>query len=550
MSGYNCPQVFFRAVDEAGNPAPGAKLYAFLAGTTIPKAIFYDFALTQPCPHPLIADTSGNFDQFFLEEGGYKFSLFDVDGNQLRPPEEPIYGAGGVNASYISALIGNSSEIVWNLDEDEIHLFGSLVWPLTPPVGDYINAPGSLYKTATGGPGYGSDSLTATASDGSDTRHGIELAHSGAAGTARVGNLDGTRLEYAQNIGGTGVHARGVGLHSFDGLISGELADESAIPGRTAIVGPSGRIGATPLVNISDSLRRVAIGNETGGILLAIQTNGIANADLMFRNGTSARIGWRWSPSGDYMSAEIRNDDSSARNNPIKIPRSLSLPIEIGGSAGQPSRIKGPIQDTLGAQILSNLGSYTGPSMQATNLAGGGAGLYLPIARDNSGNVVPRTAAQFRGDIGTSYLYDYTQKYNSADQGGGTTEFTLRNITIPASALAGTSGVKVEIIVYMGTSAMDAYLRFYVGGVNIISSSASRITDGYVKVILTMCANNARTGIQSIAEYYNVAAGLFYMNDPSDATVSLASDISASIRGYTMSPTGNIWLKSVRITSV
>lgn len=93
-TGYNCPQTFVKAFDNDGNPAPGAKLYAFLAGSTIPKKLYYDYALTQPCPHPLVADSDGNFAQYFLEYGAYKLSLFDQDDNQLRPPEEPIFGTG------------------------------------------------------------------------------------------------------------------------------------------------------------------------------------------------------------------------------------------------------------------------------------------------------------------------------------------------------------------------------------------------------------------------------------------------------------------------
>lgn len=93
-TGYNCPQTFVKAFDNDGNPAPGAKLYAFLAGSTIPKKLYYDYALTQPCPHPLVADSDGNFAQYFLEHGAYKLSLFDQDDNQLRPPEEPIFGSG------------------------------------------------------------------------------------------------------------------------------------------------------------------------------------------------------------------------------------------------------------------------------------------------------------------------------------------------------------------------------------------------------------------------------------------------------------------------
>lgn len=95
MTGFNPPLIFLRATDNEGLPAPGAKLYHDVSGTDIPKDIFYDVEMTSPCPYPLVADAEGRFAQFFMESGAYKFTLFDQNDVQLRPPEDPVFGDGG-----------------------------------------------------------------------------------------------------------------------------------------------------------------------------------------------------------------------------------------------------------------------------------------------------------------------------------------------------------------------------------------------------------------------------------------------------------------------
>lgn len=96
-TGFNPPLLFLQATDDNGNPVPGAKLYHNVTQSSIPKDIFFDAQLTQPCPQPLVADGGGWFQQFFLEGGGYSFILFDADNNQIRPPADPIFGAGSAS---------------------------------------------------------------------------------------------------------------------------------------------------------------------------------------------------------------------------------------------------------------------------------------------------------------------------------------------------------------------------------------------------------------------------------------------------------------------
>lgn len=100
MTGRNPPLIFQRATDHEGNPAPGAALYHYVTNTTIPKAIFSSYTLTPgtELPQPLIADSEGNYPQYFLEPGQYTFREFDAPlptGSQLRAPADHIEGAGG-----------------------------------------------------------------------------------------------------------------------------------------------------------------------------------------------------------------------------------------------------------------------------------------------------------------------------------------------------------------------------------------------------------------------------------------------------------------------
>ena len=94
-SGFNPPLIFLRSFDHDGVIAPGAKLYHYVSNTSIHKPIYYDAALTMECPQPLVADSEGRFAQFFLESGAYRFVMFDQNDVQLRPPEDPIWGANG-----------------------------------------------------------------------------------------------------------------------------------------------------------------------------------------------------------------------------------------------------------------------------------------------------------------------------------------------------------------------------------------------------------------------------------------------------------------------
>lgn len=93
-TGFNPPLFFQKATDAQGRPAPGAKLYHYVTQTSILKDIYADIELTIPLPQPLVAETDGSFQQYFMESGYYKFVLLDANNDQLLPPQDHVRGAG------------------------------------------------------------------------------------------------------------------------------------------------------------------------------------------------------------------------------------------------------------------------------------------------------------------------------------------------------------------------------------------------------------------------------------------------------------------------
>lgn len=86
--------------DDAGERAPGAKIYFFDAGTSTPRAVYQDAALTTPHTHPAVADGNGRWPQIFLSYGSYHevattsggTELWETDNIPNPAPTDP--GAG------------------------------------------------------------------------------------------------------------------------------------------------------------------------------------------------------------------------------------------------------------------------------------------------------------------------------------------------------------------------------------------------------------------------------------------------------------------------
>ena len=68
-----------QAIDQNGDPVPGAKLYVYASGTTTPVAVFSDAALSVALPNPIIANARG----YFASAGGVVGNIF-WNGKALR----------------------------------------------------------------------------------------------------------------------------------------------------------------------------------------------------------------------------------------------------------------------------------------------------------------------------------------------------------------------------------------------------------------------------------------------------------------------------------
>ena len=71
---------------------PGALLYFYENGTSTPKVVYQDIALTTPHAHPVVADSAGNFPPIFLD-GTYRVELKNAAG--VTQPQWPVDNVGG-----------------------------------------------------------------------------------------------------------------------------------------------------------------------------------------------------------------------------------------------------------------------------------------------------------------------------------------------------------------------------------------------------------------------------------------------------------------------
>jgi hypothetical protein len=241
MAGSLAPQWLFQIFDDVGNIASGAKLFSWIAGTTEPAPVYADYACTTPLLQGYAANSAGRMN-FWLKDGvSYRLRVETVDGDVLCD-RWPITGSGKLSSSDLRSFIADSAEIVWTLDEEEDELSGHLVWPLTPPQGDYIDAAASEFKSVAGGQGYGTDAIVARRNGTEDSRIGIDFGYAGAEAFSRVGMLDGTRIEFKEDAGGTDIDAYGHNTFKFDSLV---VEDQAGSGSRMVVAGPTGAQSAT-----------------------------------------------------------------------------------------------------------------------------------------------------------------------------------------------------------------------------------------------------------------------------------------------------------------
>lgn len=69
--------------DQNGEAAIAAEAYFYEAGTSTPRPVYTNAALSTPHTHPVVADGDGRWPAVFLEFGSYKQELFTAGGTEL-----------------------------------------------------------------------------------------------------------------------------------------------------------------------------------------------------------------------------------------------------------------------------------------------------------------------------------------------------------------------------------------------------------------------------------------------------------------------------------
>lgn len=88
------PFYLMRQWTNDGKLASGGSLTFYQSGTTTPKAVYQDAALTIPHTNPVMLDASGSA-VIFLGQGAYRVLLKDAAGAQVAPPVDGIIGQEG-----------------------------------------------------------------------------------------------------------------------------------------------------------------------------------------------------------------------------------------------------------------------------------------------------------------------------------------------------------------------------------------------------------------------------------------------------------------------
>lgn len=99
------PFYLMRQWTNDGKLASGGSLTFYQSGTTTPKAVYQDAALTIPHTNPVTLDASGSA-VIFLGSGAYRVLLKDAAGAQVAPPVDGIIGQEGTagNTASIGVL--------------------------------------------------------------------------------------------------------------------------------------------------------------------------------------------------------------------------------------------------------------------------------------------------------------------------------------------------------------------------------------------------------------------------------------------------------------
>lgn len=102
-----------QAVGLDGRPLAGAKLLTYITGTSTPKPVFTDAALTVAHANPVVADSAGRFPAMFIGAGDYRTVLTDA-ADVVIATDDPVEGDAAVAAADIAnaALAASRNRIV------------------------------------------------------------------------------------------------------------------------------------------------------------------------------------------------------------------------------------------------------------------------------------------------------------------------------------------------------------------------------------------------------------------------------------------------------
>lgn len=128
MSGL-FPAYILREVDNAGRPLSNGLIWTYKSGTTIPKPVYMDAALTVPWTNPVVLDASGSAD-IFLGEGAYGIQVQSSTGTNIRNRIDGITaGSGGssINSNATSAYVKTYNDLRALQDiPDTVYVAGNL----------------------------------------------------------------------------------------------------------------------------------------------------------------------------------------------------------------------------------------------------------------------------------------------------------------------------------------------------------------------------------------------------------------------------------------
>jgi hypothetical protein len=263
---YALPYPKFRAFNPTTNlPLVGGKLYSYIIGTTTPKALYADYALTTPLSNPVILDSNG--EKTIYGNGFYDLKLTDASDVQL-------WTGGSVAFDQAAAVVVNTS-LEWVssmaatfVDVDDFNVSGDQTAIF------HVNR--RVKAVHTGTTLYGKVTASVFNSGPNTTTVTVLLDSGNLAAdlqTASVGILDSVNHSIPAIIPFLNQNNTFIGTNTFSAAVT--MGSTAAITGNTTV---GGTLGVTGAVTTSST---VAVGtNLTVGGTAIVTGNTTLNGTL------------------------------------------------------------------------------------------------------------------------------------------------------------------------------------------------------------------------------------------------------------------------------